>query len=689
MNNEYKQSIVRNDQLNKFNIIDNSIKSEAAMKRKLFKTMTDFRQKAKRMYEEKEEKKNCQKYLKEKEFERFKEDAREMDNQLNRIMQNRLKKEAILPEETYKNYKLSCDNSAICKENNANLIKLETMKRNIRARDYDTAITHFKEQSIRYKSSYNQYNKLLKEFTELQGIYSVEGEELRKVQSMIESKMQKESLIIDDPIIIELQKEINEKNEEMVLVTQKCEEMELIIKKIFIFINSYQKETMSIMKSILINNAKLTVFNCSHFDIIIKRDFDNKESTEDISQFTTTKRIERDDYNNNGRIKSDRDDAKSQDRAKRDDYKTIIKCLLKYLRTWNVIYFNLHTDLKRHFFAIKRPKITEGNVAEFNITENADEDFETDTKEKRIKINDDRLAEEKNIKTGMIHSKKQLDKMKFDSSNIRQFGTIEDIFTRFLINYNRRMSEAEAIYSQSKNKSKLKEITEEKESMGILVSKLRNKFHIHLSGYTNELVEKYQPQKPDYSSLHLTNSNNENIKRQLEKRKTVIQGMIDLIKKNASSGDQKDISENELEDSYHEDMQKPISSNKKGNKFHYYQTLYSNRNTNSPNTSLLNRINDLHKLNFEMFHNRSNKMVYDDISSVCTKTMNSKSFFKLMKNSMLKGKGKRPTGRNKKTKSNRMTIRANAITTNNNRTETTDTNNRTTVTNDKACHQIA
>lgn len=636
---------MRNDQWNKFNIIDNSIKSEAVMKEKLYRTMTAFGVKAKKMYEEKEEKKNCRKYLKEKDLERFKNDALEMEVQLNKIIQKCQRKEMILPDEEYRNNKLYSDNAAIRKENNLNLIKLEAIKKNIHVKDYDTAIAHFKEMAIKFESSYNQYNKLMKDLAELQGIYSSECSELKQIQDMIDLKQKKQTPIYDDPIIIQHQREIDEINEEIELVTQKCDAMELLIKKIFIFINTYNKDTSGIIRSILINDAKLTVFCKTTFDDIIQKYFDNKESNSDILKFTSIKRIEQ------------------------ANFEAILKCILKYLRTWNVIYFNFLIELRKHYFSIRIPKTIEGYVCEYDVTDYIDQQFESEIKQKRIKNNIDKRVEENKMKSGIIHTKQQLDKiMAFDDSKFNSNCTVEELFQRFLINYNTQMNEKEEKYSDPKNKNKKKDLIDERESMRILVSKLRNKFFIHLSGYVNELVEKYQKPKLDYSKLNLTNSEKNANTRAIKKQKTVIQGIMDLIKKNAPLNNRRKYEDDEFEDSYHEDMQKPMNNNKKGGKYRYYESLYTNPNTN--NATMLNRMNDLHKLNFELFHNRSNKMVYDEINSVCAKTMNSKSFLKLMKQ-------KKSNERNELKK--KWTLK--------NNTDATETNNRLTVTNDRGINR--
>ena len=653
LKSEYYESLSRKNQYDKYEVIKAKIKNEEKAQDKLFHTMSNFNIRAKLMFDEEENKKKNILAREEFSLNELKQSMQDAEEYLKKLYKKIQKKVKLLPYEKKKNEKIFQDNILLRKECASNYLKVNLIKKYYKLKNLDELVILMKKRNMEFNQKYNNLNNMLNDLTNLNIENTKSIKEIKNIRKEIKNKLESKGMIYDEPELINKIVEINGSKQENILVKEKTDKKENILKEIIRFIDSYYPQFEKMIKSILTFNLKIKEKSISknNLENIFKL-FNNKENIKEIKKFCSTKEYSK------------------------EDYKGFIKIILQFFRKFNYLYHNFIVDIAIE--ASKNNKKNDDDSDEENkmtifVFTNISKEIEEEEKEKKLQKKEKMIRHGKKMDDNQIKNQLIKDNITKEISNMLDQGI--DI-EKLLINYinilrqrneeknyvpdNKNRFDYETIKEKRKNERKRKRFNEENERINeiqSLIYRLRMKFFFDFSKYTSDLVKHDDWEKKNkykYNVEIRISNKKKNVKNLLgdylgEYKRTKIaknynKGFINVmdniiqIKKEEKEEERlkkiekKEDEENQVLDNTFSDENEynkhpDIEVEKKVVKQNKYYFGYNNNNDKAEKE--YKKMLNLHKINMELFHKKAtleNFQDFDELQNEFQKKLNMKIY---------------------------------------------------------------
>jgi len=653
LKSEYFESLSRKNQYDKYAVIKTKIENEEKAQDKLFHTMSNFETKAKLMFEDKENKKKNILAREEFSLNELKQSMQDAEEHLKKLYKKIQKKEKLLPFEKKKNEKIFQDNILLRKECASNYLKVNLIKKYYKLKNLDELVILMKKRNMEFNQKYNNLNNMLNDLTNLNIENTRNIKEIKSIRKEIKNKLESKGLIYDEPELINKIVLINGSKEENILVKEKTDKKENILKDIIRFIDLYYPQFDKMIKSILTFNLKIKEKSISKTNLEkIFKLFNNKENLQEIKKYCSTKEYSK------------------------EDYKGFIKIILQFFRKFNYLYHNFIVDIAIE--ASKNNKKNDDDSDEENkmtifVFTNISKEIEEEEKEKKLQKKEKMIRHGKKMDDNQIKNQLIKDNITKEISNMLDQGI--DI-EKLLINYinilrqrneeknyvpdNKNRFDYETIKEKRKNERKRKRFNEENERINeiqSLIYRLRMKFFFDFSKYTSDLVKHDDWEKKNkykYNVEIRISNKKKNVKNLLgdylgEYKRTKIaknynKGFINVmdniiqIKKEEKEEERlkkiekKEDEENQVLDNTFSDENEynkhpDIEVEKKVVKQNKYYFGYNNNNDKAEKE--YKKMLNLHKINMELFHKKAtleNFQDFDELQNEFQKKLNMKIY---------------------------------------------------------------
>ena len=653
LKSEYFESLSRKNQYDKYAVIKTKIENEEKAQDKLFHTMSNFETKAKLMFEDKENKKKNILAREEFSLNELKQSMQDAEEHLKKLYKKIQKKEKLLPFEKKKNEKIFQDNILLRKECASNYLKVNLIKKYYKLKNLDELVILMKKRNMEFNQKYNNLNNMLNDLTNLNIENTRNIKEIKSIRKEIKNKLESKGLIYDEPELINKIVLINGSKEENILVKEKTDKKENILKDIIRFIDLYYPQFDKMIKSILTFNLKIKEKSISKTNLEkIFKLFNNKENLQEIKKYCSTKEYSK------------------------EDYKGFIKIILQFFRKFNFLYHNFIIDIAIE--AAKNNKKNDDDSDEENkmtifVFTNISKEIEEEEKEKKLQKKEKMIRHGKRMDDNQIKNQLIKDNITKEISNMLDQGI--DI-EKLLINYinilrqrneeknyvpdNKNRFDYETIKEKRKNERKRKRFNEENERINeiqSLIYRLRMKFFFDFSKYTSDLVKHDDWEKKNkykYNVEIRISNKKKNVKNLLsdylgEYKRTKIaknynKGFINVmdniiqIKKEEKEEERlkkiekKEDEENQVLDNTFSDENEynkhpDIEVEKKVVKQNKYYFGYNNNNDKAEKE--YKKMLNLHKINMELFHKKAtleNFQDFDELQNEFQKKLNMKIY---------------------------------------------------------------
>ena len=653
LKSEYFESLSRKNQYDKYAVIKTKIENEEKAQDKLFHTMSNFNIRAKIMFDDEENKKKNILAREEFSLNELKQSMQDAEEHLKKLYKKIQKKEKLLPFEKKKNEKIFQDNILLRKECASNYLKVNLIKKYYKLKNLDELVILMKKRNMEFNQKYNNLNNMLNDLTNLNIENTRNIKEIKSIRKEIKNKLESKGLIYDEPELINKIVLINGSKEENILVKEKTDKKENILKDIIRFIDLYYPQFDKMIKSILTFNLKIKEKSISKTNLEkIFKLFNNKENLQEIKKYCSTKEYSK------------------------EDYKGFIKIILQFFRKFNYLYHNFIVDIAIE--ASKNNKKNDDDSDEENkmtifVFTNISKEIEEEEKEKKLQKKEKMIRHGKKMDDNQIKNQLIKDNITKEISNMLDQGI--DI-EKLLINYinilrqrneeknyvpdNKNRFDYETIKEKRKNERKRKRFNEENERINeiqSLIYRLRMKFFFDFSKYTSDLVKHDDWEKKNkykYNVEIRISNKKKNVKNLLgdylgEYKRTKIaknynKGFINVmdniiqIKKEEKEEERlkkiekKEDEENQVLDNTFSDENEynkhpDIEVEKKVVKQNKYYFGYNNNNDKAEKE--YKKMLNLHKINMELFHKKAtleNFQDFDELQNEFQKKLNMKIY---------------------------------------------------------------
>jgi hypothetical protein len=653
LKSEYFESLSRKNQYDKYAVIKTKIENEEKAQDKLFHTMSNFETKAKLMFEDKENKKKNILAREEFSLNELKQSMQDAEEHLKKLYKKIQKKEKLLPFEKKKNEKIFQDNILLRKECASNYLKVNLIKKYYKLKNLDELVILMKKRNMEFNQKYNNLNNMLNDLTNLNIENTRNIKEIKSIRKEIKNKLESKGLIYDEPELINKIVLINGSKEENILVKEKTDKKENILKDIIRFIDLYYPQFDKMIKSILTFNLKIKEKSISKTNLEkIFKLFNNKENLQEIKKYCSTKEYSK------------------------EDYKGFIKIILQFFRKFNYLYHNFIIDIAIE--ASKNNKKNDDDSDEENkmtifVFTNISKEIEEEEKEKKLQKKEKMIRHGKKMDDNQIKNQLIKDNITKEISNMLDQGI--DI-EKLLINYinilrqrneeknyvpdNKNRFDYETIKEKRKNERKRKRFNEENERINeiqSLIYRLRMKFFFDFSKYTSDLVKHDDWEKKNkykYNVEIRISNKKKNVKNLLgdylgEYKRTkiaknynkgftnVMDNIIQIKKEEKEEErlkkiEKKEDEENQVLDNTFSDENEynkhpDIEVEKKVVKQNKYYFGYNNNNDKAEKE--YKKMLNLHKINMELFHKKAtleNFQDFDELQNEFQKKLNMKIY---------------------------------------------------------------
>ena len=653
LKSEYFESLSRKNQYDKYAVIKTKIENEEKAQDKLFHTMSNFETKAKLMFEDKENKKKNILAREEFSLNELKQSMQDAEEHLKKLYKKIQKKEKLLPFEKKKNEKIFQDNILLRKECASNYLKVNLIKKYYKLKNLDELVILMKKRNMEFNQKYNNLNNMLNDLTNLNIENTRNIKEIKSIRKEIKNKLESKGLIYDEPELINKIVLINGSKEENILVKEKTDKKENILKDIIRFIDLYYPQFDKMIKSILTFNLKIKEKSISKTNLEkIFKLFNNKENLQEIKKYCSTKEYSK------------------------EDYKGFIKIILQFFRKFNYLYHNFIVDIAIE--ASKNNKKNDDDSDEENkmtifVFTNISKEIEEEEKEKKLQKKEKMIRHGKKMDDNQIKNQLIKDNITKEISNMLDQGI--DI-EKLLINYinilrqrneeknyvpdNKNRFDYETIKEKRKNERKRKRFNEENERINeiqSLIYRLRMKFFFDFSKYTSDLVKHDDWEKKNkykYNVEIRISNKKKNVKNLLgdylgEYKRTkiaknynkgftnVMDNIIQIKKEEKEEErlkkiEKKEDEENQVLDNTFSDENEynkhpDIEVEKKVVKQNKYYFGYNNNNDKAEKE--YKKMLNLHKINMELFHKKAtleNFQDFDELQNEFQKKLNMKIY---------------------------------------------------------------
>ena len=322
INKEYNESLHRKQQYDNYIIIKNKIQNEEKNQELLFNTMTNFDIKSKSMFDIEETKKKNILAKEEFSLNDLRQNMRETEEYLNKLGKKILRRQKILPFEKKRNFKIYQDIKALLKEKVSNYLKLNLIQKIHKLSSLEEVFIHVKQQNLIFQSKYNKINRMLNDLINLKQKISKDGKEIKTIKELIKEKLESEGIIFDEPEFIKKLVKINGEKQSNILSFENAYKKENLIKGIIRFMDIYNNQFEKMIQSTLFFYLKIKEKSVSKNELEnIFNLFNNKEDINEIKKYSSTKPF------------------------LLQEYKNVLKLIMKFFRKINYIYNNFIIDI--------------------------------------------------------------------------------------------------------------------------------------------------------------------------------------------------------------------------------------------------------------------------------------------------------------------------------------------------------
>ena len=656
INKEYNESLHRKQQYDNYIIIKNKIQNEEKNQELLFNTMTNFDIKSKSMFDIEETKKKNILAKEEFSLNDLRQNMRETEEYLNKLGKKILRRQKILPFEKKRNFKIYQDIKALLKEKVSNYLKLNLIQKIHKLSSLEEVFIHVKQQNLIFQSKYNKINRMLNDLINLKQKISKDGKEIKTIKELIKEKLESEGIIFDEPEFIKKLVKINGEKQSNILSFENAYKKENLIKGIIRFMDIYNNQFEKMIQSILFFYLKIKEKSVSKNELEnIFNLFNNKEDINEIKKYSSTKPF------------------------LLQEYKNVLKLIMKFFRKINYIYNNFIIDI-----AIMASNTQEKNEPqnlnkkmEIIVFSSLSKEIEEEEKERQLGLKENL---NKNNKISNNQKKQELLKQNISKeiNNMLDQGIdIEVLLERYLSALRKRNDEKnkvkkkdkfeyESLKEKKRNEKKRKIYEKENKRIRetrLLFDKLKMKLFLDLTNYTSDLVKHDDWNKKNRTKynidIRLVNrkKNTKNVLSELlqeynrnKVQKQFNKGMSQVFKNIVRKGraqraihfpkqknefeeiqvlDDTFIDENEYNKHPDIEIKKKIIKIQKN--FFGYKSGSLEKKENNFKTMF-----DLHKINLELFHKKSiveNYKDFDKIQNKYQKKLNIKIYSPVFSNS--------------------------------------------------------